>query len=85
MVLLTFLGDIISQQTPWFSGSSTLSIISSSVLPEPSVQECFVDVSTRTSPTALHFDWSWFSVVVYILLQREVSLMRSEGYTYLWV
>ena len=34
--------------------------------------------------TIVHFNWLWLSVVASVCC-REVSLMRGEDYTYLWV
>ena len=41
---------------------------------------------TGIHSTALHFDWLWFSEIVFALhlLHMEMPLMRGEHYTYLW-
>lgn len=49
---------------------------------------CVIDASVgATHPTitdSLRFDQLFIFVIMY-LLQKEVSVMRDEGYTYLWV
>lgn len=45
---LKFLGDTVSMQTPCSSGSYNLSAPSSTAIPEPLVQECFIDLSDGT-------------------------------------
>lgn len=72
-------------QIPWSSGSYPLSATSSAVSSEPQVQEYFVDVFLGTG---LHNLAYWLIVVFWSglsLLQREVSWMRSEDYTSLWI
>ena len=67
IISLMSIEDIISQQTPLSPESWNLCATSSVVLPEPEVQDYSVDTSIhedRASP--LHFDWLWFSVVLFI-------------------
>lgn len=64
-----------------------LSKMFSLVQNESLVQGCFVDASTGTG---LHSSAFWLAVVYCScsglhLLQRDISLMRGEDYTHLWV
>lgn len=69
---LTSLGDIISQQTPLSSCFYNLSTSSSTMFPEPQVQECSIDVSIGTGFNTLNFDWFWISVMVSVAKQRLI-------------
>lgn len=69
-------------------GSLALTLFPSHLLqrsPGPYVQVALQTYPLGPGPTALPFDWLWFSGVVYNLLPREASLVRRKGYTYLRV
>jgi hypothetical protein len=82
MYLLTLLGDTISQQTPSFSGSYTLS-----------AHICNVSctLGEEVFCRCIHWDRALpFCILIGCgiglhILQRDVSLMRGGDYMYLWV
>lgn len=80
--LLTLLGDTISWQNSLSSGFYTIYTPSYTMFHELQVQARFVAVSTGTRLHISHFDWLGFSVIV-SMLQRELSFMKNEDYTYL--
>lgn len=69
--LLTLLGDTISQQILWSSGSYHLPTPSSTVLPRLYVWELYCRCVHWNWAPKLHFNWLWFSLTISICCKEK--------------
>lgn len=58
------------QQMPFSSCCCNLSALSSALIPSSS---CSINVSVFLGSTTMHFDWLWFSVVVFVFNKGKLS------------
>lgn len=80
MQLLVFLGDTVSQQSSFSSGSHSPAP-SSPVIPAPQGRSCEEHVSAGTGFHTLPFDKLWLFCDVFLCIAKRLCLNEGEEYT----